>query len=472
VNQKVETLHTSMLKTLTLLLTLCVSGGDTSSEFKDIFPVKCPYNSVTQCPQLNNKCCKCVDDYEVECKEWDDDNEYNAGPISVLPPFTGRGGWPQYKFTITSDIETLPMNKVPPKMQTFICWCSKLEIVSQHFFLGSQETMEYVYISGSPMDSLSSFKALSMLTALTSLRMVGSGLTDARFTSLPFANTLTELNLDGNLLTSIPDTTMLTSLEHLNLNNNEISGELSHTFPSSLESLELGYNKITKISSLSFTGGKSLSFTFLLLTDNAITAVSSNAFDQIPELEYLYTDGHHLTRLPLALAKLTKLKDFDISPAVNDKDEPIKDFQCTCDEAESLVPWYAALVEEHPDDLEFSGECKYGSTTISVEQFLKEEGPKCPKKEVNGDGKGEVKGDGEGEVKGDGEGEVKGDGKGEVKGDGEGEVKGDGEGEVKGDGEGEVKGDGKGVGSAGYPIYSSPVLSFFCLFICLLVYVF
>jgi len=430
VNQRAETLHTSMLRTLTLLLTLCVSGGDTYTYYE--FKGECPYDSVTQCPTLGKKCCKCVyddldeedeKDEEILCKDWDDD-----GPVSSLPSYR-LGDWPQIKFSLIADFGTLPSaGKLPPEMQEFECECSGLKDVPGDFFTGSVATMQKITIRRSPMASISSFQALGEFTALTSLHMVGpyfgesAGLTDvalSSFTSLH--NTLTTLDFRNNLLSSIPDTTMLTKLEELDLDENEINGELRATFPQSLEYLHLSDNKITTISSLSFPEGKSLSFSMLWINDNPITAVSSTAFDQIPELFSLNMNGHHLTRLPLALAKLTKLHGLDIKPAVNDEDEPIKDFQCTCEEA-SLTTWYAALVEEHKDDLglEFSGECKYGSATMSVEDFLKEEGPKCPKNEG---------------------------------------------------GEQDGKGDGGGVSSAGYPIYSSPVLSFFCLVICLLVYV-
>jgi len=373
-----------MLKTVTLLLMLCVSDGRGAE-------IKCPYTDWTAtdpnweriagpktckvngevlqagdsyvaedgcntcrcgpgrevdactkkaCPLKNvcrNKCC-CEKNGDIYCdspSETDEFPDYTADQVQKGVKF---------KVVCWAHCETAVNNKVfaggkiPPGITAFECEGCVITEIPAGAFGESETTLTKMKVSsyGDSMTNLGKFKALSELTALTSLSWTG-GLDDVG--SVEFPTSLTELKLGSNI------------------------------------------EKIT--SPISFAHGK-LSLTKLSLADNGLTNISRDAFDQILDLQELNLDNHKFKRLPPVLAKLTGLTKLNLMRPAKHGEGYIKT-SCTCED-KPLATWYENL-DPKP---KIAGECYVGDDLKNITVWLnKDFATTCSTTTEDGDNEGE-----------------------------------------------------------------------------------
>ncbi|BFZ20757.1 hypothetical protein BsWGS_23797 [Bradybaena similaris] len=243
-------------------------------------------------------------------------------------------------------------------------------------------------------------------SSLTSLSLGGNRLSNSTHLSKalhPFSNSLSNVNFNGNRLTSIPDLGFLIKVESLDFSNNMLSNTNSATFPANLNSIDLSSNLFSSIPSFTFT----LKFvTTLSMTSNRVTAIkdtdialqilyvdldknliteltdtsfprdsgitsmvldynplmiiSDSAFKNLASLTYLSLRNSRLTRLPLALASLTKLTFLDVYGSQN--------LVCTCME-KGLHNWVMNM-----SAWSINGDC--GQTSVYF--FFATLSPGCP----------------------------------------------------------------------------------------------
>ncbi|CAG5119862.1 unnamed protein product [Candidula unifasciata] len=212
---------------------------------------------------------------------------------------------------------------------------------------------------------------LPQLSKLTSLSLNDNRISDSVQLSTAlrsYGSTLNEFNIHDNLLTSIPDTPLLTQLTTLDFTHNHISdpnsGSVSSAvivlkldynrlrtiprvlktinskyigvalsynsiftiqgidFPNSTTNVDLGGNFIQELSDTSFPVNSSIMY--LYLYNNPLTKVSPLAFRNLPQLRDLNLRNTRLTRLPLAIASLTGLWSIDVTGSTY--------LVCTCEE--------------------------------------------------------------------------------------------------------------------------------------------
>ncbi|KAH9513170.1 hypothetical protein Btru_036045 [Bulinus truncatus] len=218
---------------------------------------------------------------------------------------------------------------------------------------------------------------------------------------LPYVNTLTSLDLNSNLLNSIPDFFSFKNITLLDLRNNLLSDDNSGSFPPNIKdilldqnhlkripdavgqhlsviSLEISTNRIIEISNIpeqltsldlsdnlltnitqeNFPPNSSLER--LLLAKNPITNIDVDSLLRLTQLKYLNLRETQLVRLPLALSALSELTYLDIFDNHG--------LVCTCEESE-LVDWY----QTRPG-LVVDGFCKM----LAVSEFLRDTAYECP----------------------------------------------------------------------------------------------
>ncbi|BFZ20259.1 hypothetical protein BsWGS_23298 [Bradybaena similaris] len=189
----------------------------------------------------------------------------------------------------------------------------------------------------------------------------------------PYGNSLTDLEIKNNQLTSIPDCSFLILIENWDFSHNRISDpysgsvnpnitsiDLSYNalqtippvlttlqqmnilllpwndikvitstrIPTWITELELGFNLVSVLTDNSFPQDSQL--VTLHLNNNPIVEISNLAFKSTPMLRELNLQGTRLKRLPIALGSISGLTYFDMSN--------ISQLVCTCMES-SLKQW-------------------------------------------------------------------------------------------------------------------------------------
>lgn len=170
-----------------------------------------------------------------------------------------------------------------------------------------------------------------------------------------------EIDLRYNLLPSVPrfmSNLTMKSVTNLLLSSNVITEIRGTDIPLWAWSLQLDYNLIREITDSSFPTNSSLSN--INLNYNLIFRISQFAFRNVPLLSELLMKGTQLTRVPLALVSIGSLNMLDISDCSK--------LVCTCEER-SLGPWFQKLSPDY-----VSGSC--GLT--SVYTFFVSLSPDCP----------------------------------------------------------------------------------------------
>jgi len=356
-----------MLKTLTLILTLCVSGGRTE------YDPKCPYPEGSLCECNSNPSSSfiaCRGKYNRELTELPQIRQ-EVKEINSQDVKQGMSAGPFTRLVILLDpyqnITSIRGGSIPPGLEIFTCEsCTSLTSISPNAFSGSEKTLTVVKVKNSPMENLLNFQAMFRLEALTTLIWIGGGLVHADF-SPDWENSkypLRNLHLSGNRLTKVPKQLFrLARLTKLVLHNNLITvvGRHDILFPSSLKEIDIGSNKIGKMQTIRFDGDPSLKN--LNLAFNPITDISDNAFWYLSKLEDLSLSHHQLRRIPLALKRLTGLKHANLVP----KREA--DFKCTCNQY--LAVWFSDV---NPNIV---GTCMHKNVRVNITQFLTKSAPKA-----------------------------------------------------------------------------------------------
>lgn len=218
-----------------------------------------------------------------------------------------------------------------------------------------------------------------------------------------YADSLYDLQLSENKLTSIPNLSFLSHIGSLNFTSNLISDPYSGTLPPGLYELDLGYNSLTTIPRIMWTLKSVTDFVFtsnaideiqgiditpwttalelgfnvitaltdtsfpmnssisaLRLNNNPLTQISTEAFKNLPRLDELNIQYTKITRLPLGLSLLKGYVLFDVTGS--------DDLVCTCSE-KSLEPWI--LFQSRGNII---GNCGQ----MSIYDFFKTLSPGCP----------------------------------------------------------------------------------------------
>lgn len=217
---------------------------------------------------------------------------------------------------------------------------------------------------------------------LSTVHLNGNGISDAvQLAQLLHASskTLSDLDITNNKLTTMPDISFLTLIQSIDLSHNAISDTTSAAVPPHMRYLNLGnnslktvphilaslvnvtiillssnsikeihatdfhlqtvsvdvsHNLITALTDTSFHENSKI--TRLLLGNNPITQISSGSLKNLPNLATLELQSTQLTRMPLSLSNLKKIKTIDVSNSTS--------LVCTCTES-SLKSWVTKLKE-------------------------------------------------------------------------------------------------------------------------------
>lgn len=229
-------------------------------------------------------------------------------------------------------------------------------------------------------NKISNVTWLPKKSKLRSLSLNSNRLFDSKQLSnaiLPYASSLVEFDIQGNLLTSFPDLNILTLIDELDFRHNRLVDPNSGSLPPGLSQLKLGSNNLPRLprflctmNSISqlFVGSNSIteleavgfpphvhgaelennklteitdtsfpenaSITYILLNNNPLVRITDNAFKNLQHLVELQVRNTKLTRLPLALIHLPRLDEFDISDTST--------LVCTCLE-HSLTEWILSI---------------------------------------------------------------------------------------------------------------------------------
>lgn len=235
---------------------------------------------------------------------------------------------------------------------------------------------------------------LPLSSKLSSLSLNNNNLTGANSLSdslIHFADSLKDVDVHGNQLTSIPNFGLLTGVESLDFSANLISDSDSGSVPPTLLSLDLGHNSLPSVPRimlslhyvfemfLQWNGIKQIRATdfsksttgvyldynlveeltddsfppnsniaTLQLSNNPLSKISDSAFTNLPRLMELNLCNTKLTRLPVALASLSSLNLIDFTNSSS--------LVCTCAE-KSLETW---ITTRPPESI--LGDC--GETSI------------------------------------------------------------------------------------------------------------
>lgn len=204
---------------------------------------------------------------------------------------------------------------------------------------------------------LTAIPDLWFLTQLQSIDFTNNHISDVNSGGFPVG--ISDVTLGSNLLGSIPMIMKyLNYVSKLKLDSNRISAIQGWDFPPATDSADFGYNLITAITKSCFPANSMISF--IVLSYNPISQISSDAFDNVPHLTDLNIQHSKLTRLPMAVASLSLLNYFDVSNSAN--------LVCTCLE-KKLETRISAMMADN-----VVGNC--GATSIYV--FFTELSHDCP----------------------------------------------------------------------------------------------
>lgn len=340
------------------------------------------------------------------------------------------------------------MKHIGPRMETLFLQNVGLKgwpVWIQYFSNLTELSLEGEFISSIPDDALDMLasrltglslsmnnltsvpKTVSSLRALQSLQLYNNSITDItwlprssklsllalNFNSIAdssklsnvlsaFADSLTELTLNGNHLTEFPDLSFLTKVDGLDFTHNWISLPGPGSLPKTLNGLYLGFNALTRIPEvfkslpyvtdvlmtrnavteirdidfspwiididLSYNLVKELTdnsfpknsnITSLDLESNPLAVISLHVFDNLPKLLALNLDDTKLARLPLGLSALVNVNFFSISNSYG--------LVCTCSE-KSLTSWI----------LSRSNEVDSACGEMTIHDFFANYGQACP----------------------------------------------------------------------------------------------
>lgn len=206
-------------------------------------------------------------------------------------------------------------------------------------------------------NQLTAIPDLSFLKQITSLDFTNNRISDPNSGSVPPG--LTELNLNYNLLPSIPRILgVLHSVPYLVLTWNRINVLHGSHFPVTTKYVDLSHNLIAELTNTSFPENSSIED--LTLDNNPLSTIFPSAFKNLPYLIGLSLQHTNLTRVPVSISYLNKLEWIDFTGSVN--------LVCTCME-KSLEAKISSMIPT-----EVSGDC--GQT--SLYDFFKRLSPECP----------------------------------------------------------------------------------------------
>ncbi|XP_059149658.1 osteomodulin-like [Physella acuta] len=170
-------------------------------------------------------------------------------------------------------------------------------------------------------------------------------------------NVLIDLTVIAANISAIPrDWSNLTALQRLTMVENQLTQ--ARDVPSQLIYLNLENNALTELNESTFPAMPAIFE--LELSSNPLTTISAHAFDNMPSLGYLSFRYTLLTRVPLAVASLTKLRGLDFQYDLQ--------LVCTCEES-PLADWFS----RNPQ-LTIWGTC--GDVTVKV--FFTDLAKLCP----------------------------------------------------------------------------------------------
>ncbi|CAG5124731.1 unnamed protein product [Candidula unifasciata] len=206
---------------------------------------------------------------------------------------------------------------------------------------------------------LTSIPDVSFLTGMKSLDFRDNRISD--YSSGVLQSNLLALDLENNLLRSIPvGIPGLENLEAIVMTSNIISHIQGADFPPKVETVVLAKNLITALNDDSFP--ENALFQTLNLNYNPISNISPAAFKHLSLLQGLSLQGTELTRLPLALTSLVDLYSLDVTDTTG--------LVCTCQEKD-LAAWILS-----PKMVSILGNCG----NIKVYDFFSILSPGCPTK--------------------------------------------------------------------------------------------
>lgn len=128
-------------------------------------------------------------------------------------------------------------------------------------------------------------------------------------------NHIQDLKLNNNLITHFPQLNGLIDLKQLVLHHNSIDSlqEVTTDFYPNLHSIDLSHNLLTTIPNTFFTN-RSTHLTSISLSNNRISSIEKNSFDNLTQLEVLRLFKNKISSIPKELfRKLTALKELDLS---------------------------------------------------------------------------------------------------------------------------------------------------------------
>ncbi|CAG5129196.1 unnamed protein product [Candidula unifasciata] len=198
----------------------------------------------------------------------------------------------------------------------------------ENFRLVSSVDFSHNNISSIPSD------AFTNTSNLTSLKLRQNKLIDVNSLDValqPLANRLETLELEQNILLSIPPSVAsMPRLSELNVNDNFIR-DLTNTIPPQLKHLYVSGNVIKQLTDTTFPNTTSLETLFL--SSNPLSDISKLAFHPLRNLRQLEMKSISLETIPVALTSLKNLQILDLGFG----------FHCPCSRNEELVQWYYSL---------------------------------------------------------------------------------------------------------------------------------
>ncbi|BFZ20754.1 hypothetical protein BsWGS_23793 [Bradybaena similaris] len=346
--------------------------------------------------------------------DWNEDAMTSIGPkvITFFLSNVGLNSWPEWIKTFNNvtefNFEGSSVSAIPDDAFNLMTSLTSLSLDNNKLSsvpkaLSQIGTLRSLYMADNAVSDLTWLPKSSSISILS---LNGNKLSNSTHLSnalLLYANSLTEVDFGGNLLTSLPALDFLTQVTTLGFSNNKLSDLIAGTFPPKLDELDLSSNLfssiprftlalqfvetlamtsnyvaaikatdfaacitmvqldknlITQLTDTSFPQGSGI--ISLVLDYNPLKTISQSAFNNLASLKSLSLRNSQLTRLPMALTALTQLNFFDISGS--------RYLVCTCSE-KALENW---VVSTSAGTL--NGDC--GLTSIST--FFTSLSPRCP----------------------------------------------------------------------------------------------
>ena len=234
------------------------------------------------------------------------------------------------------------------------------EITYIHNDAFTSNNLTFLDLSHNLLHTISNFTLPSTLTRYYVHNNPITKVSQLQFTNSSTPASLVELNLSNNPISNISTDafTNLVHLDYLKLFNTPLTSFDNISLPSSLTRLELPNNRLTSIDHIQLP-----SLTILQLANNPISNITNNVFPA--SLSWLDLSNTSMTSLPTALTPLDRLEQLDL------RGNP--DLNCSCEP--SIVSWYHNLILG-PSVI--YGGCAHVGQNISY--FLS----KCPTSEQDG----------------------------------------------------------------------------------------